>query len=57
MKKPKLSLKEGPMMDHPYTFTIEEEETIKKEYELEKEGNSKDETSSCEDGQNQSFGK
>ena len=37
MKKPKLTLKEGPMMEYPYTFTIEEEEAIKKEYELEKE--------------------
>ena len=37
MKQPKLTLKEGPMTEHPYMFTIEEEEAIKKEYELEKE--------------------
>ena len=37
LKKPKLTLKEGPMMDQPYTFTVEEEEIIKKEYEMEKQ--------------------
>ncbi len=41
LKKPKLTLKEGPMMEHPYTFTMEEEEAIKKEYELEKEKETK----------------